>query len=104
MQIVNAHKAAVNAMETGDVRPALTSIANAFLAAMRPKSIPLRLNMQRVPMNTRIFVGTAEYVGAELTEGQAIRVISGAFDVKPRRASFEASALLRTKLWTRSRQ
>lgn len=73
--IVSALKAAVTDMDTGDFPGAYVPVADAFLAAMRPYSVPLRLaNLRKVPMLTRIFVNSAGATAAQVAEGAAIPV------------------------------
>ncbi len=71
--------AAVTPLETGDYPGAFKPVADAFLAALRPLSVPrtLAANMRVVPMLCRLFVNAAGVVAIEVTEGAAIPALQG---------------------------
>lgn len=88
-QLIPAIQALAEAYDTSDFPPAHVPIADAFLAAMRYSSIPLRMpTLHRVPMYTRIFRSTGTVVAAEVPEGFSIPVMAGTWEsttLRPRK-------------------
>lgn len=77
-QVVSSLKAAVAAMGTADAPGDTGPVAESFLAAMRPYSVPLRLSgFKAVPTFTRIFVSSSGVIAARVAEGSAIPVLRG---------------------------
>lgn len=77
-KVVGALKAAVEATGTGTYPGAYVPVADSFLAAMRTKSVPLRLTgMKRVPMLTRLFINSSRVIAVRVVEGGAIPAMKG---------------------------
>lgn len=80
--VVTAHMAAVDPHDTNDFPAAMVPVADSFLAAMRPTSIPLQLaeHLRNVPMLTRVFVNDEGVIATQVAEGIAIPVLKGSWD------------------------
>lgn len=88
--LIAALKTAVAARQTSDFVGAMVPVADSFLAAMRPYSVPLQLEgLRRVPMLTRVLANTARILASAIVEGQPIPVV---------RATW-TSATLQPKRW-----
>jgi len=68
-------KAAVSAVGESDFAGTYQPVAEAFLSAMRPFSVPMRLaNMRRVPMLTRVLKNDGRILASEVDAGAPIPV------------------------------
>lgn len=73
--IVSALKSAVSAANESDFMGSYQPVAESFLAAMRPYSVPMRLeSMKRVPMLTRVLANDSRILVSEVTPGAPIPV------------------------------
>jgi hypothetical protein len=76
--IVGALKSSTEAYGPGDFPGAFIAIADAFMLAMRPYSVPFALMqfLRKVPMRTRLYIHTG-VTAARVAEGGQIPVLKG---------------------------